>query len=136
MPPGGRRLSTYNYFQTKKEIFLALYEREYDHWNAELETIRTGYETIPRTELAELLARSLEKREQLLKLLAMNNYDMEANSRPERLVSFKRAYGKSLENVDQILQKFLPEMDQEQRLRFWSQKHDGVGDLPTEENLF
>ena len=112
------RPTIYNYFQTKEEIFLALYEREYDLWNTELEALLAEHEHLSRSELAELLARSLEKREQLLKLLAMNNYDMEANSRPELLASFKGAYGKSLENVDRILQKFCPELDEEQRLSF------------------
>lgn len=112
------RPTIYNYFQTKEEIFLALFEREYQLWNAELETLLSGYERLNRRSLAELLARSLEKREQLLKLLAMNNYDMEANSRPELLVSFKRAYGKSMENVDRILQKLCPEMDEAQRISF------------------
>ena len=112
------RPTIYNYFQTKEEIFLALYEREYDLWNAELEAILSENELLSKAELAEQIARSLEKREQLLKLLAMNNYDMEANSRPELLVSFKAAYGKSLENVDKLLQKFCPEMDAAQRLSF------------------
>ena len=112
------RPTIYNYFQTKEEIFLALYEREYALWNADLEALLEEHETLTRPELAELLARSLEKREQLLKLLAMNNYDMEANSRPELLASFKRAYGKSLENMDRILQKFCPEMDASRRRSF------------------
>ena len=30
------RTSIYNYFQTKEEIFLALFEREYDRWNEAL----------------------------------------------------------------------------------------------------
>ena len=112
------RPTIYNYFQTKEEIFLALYEREYQLWNGDLEALLAEHEILSRAELAELLARSLEKRAQLLKLLAMNNYDMEANSRPELLVSFKRAYGRSLENVDRILQKFCPEMDEAQRVSF------------------
>ena len=61
-------------------------------------------------ELAELIAASLAKREQLLKLLAMNNYDMEANSRPELLTSFKTSYGRSMQLVRQLLEKFRPEM--------------------------
>ena len=112
------RPTIYNYFQTKEEIFLALYEREYQLWNGDLEALLAEHEGLTRRSLAELLARSLEKREQLLKLLAMNNYDMEANSRPELLASFKGAYGKSLENVDRILQKFCPEMDEAQRVSF------------------
>ena len=112
------RPTIYNYFQTKEEIFRALYEREYDLWNAELEAILAENEQLSKAGLAEKIARSLEKREQLLKLLAMNNYDMEANSRPELLVSFKAAYGKSLENVDRLLQKFCPELDEARRLSF------------------
>ena len=112
------RPTIYNYFQTKEEIFLALYEREYDRWNRDLETLLQAHETLNRPALADLLARSLEKRAQLLKLLAMNNYDMEANSRPELLVSFKAAYGKAMENVDRILQKFCPDMTPAKRQSF------------------
>ena len=35
----------------------------------------------------------------------MNNYDMESNSREELLVSFKKAYGKSLQYFREILEK-------------------------------
>ena len=90
------RPTIYNYFQTKEEIFLALFEREYDSWNEELTSILNGHEKLERKELADLMAKSLAKRGQLLKLLAMNNYDMEAASRPEMLVSFKKAYGRSI----------------------------------------
>ena len=61
-------------------------------------------------ELAEKIAASLAGREQLLKLLAMNNYDMEANSRPERLVAFKESYGRSLGLMRELLLKFCPDM--------------------------
>ena len=44
----------------------------------------------------------------------MNNYDMEENSRPELLNSFKVAYGESIKNVCSILTKFCPKKsDQE-----------------------
>ena len=102
------RPTIYNYFQTKEEIFLALFEREYDRWNAELETILAENERLSRSLLAQKIARSLEKRTQLLKLLAMNNYDMEANSRPELLTSFKTSYGRSLSLVQRLLRKFCP----------------------------
>ena len=39
----------------------------------------------------------------------MNNYDMEENSRPELLTSFKVAYGDSMKHVCRILTKFCPE---------------------------
>lgn len=104
------RTSIYNYFQTKEEIFLALFEKEYIRWNEELEDIRGEEDELSKEELSDRIAASLARREQLLKLLSMNNYDMEANSRPELLTSFKRAYGKSMENIELILEKFCPDM--------------------------
>lgn len=105
------RPTIYNYFETKEEIFLALFEREYDRWNGDLESILLENEGLTKAQLADRIARSLEKRTQLLKLLSMNNFDMEANSRQERLTSFKVSYGKSLETMRRILEKFRPEMD-------------------------
>ncbi|MCR5487254.1 MAG: TetR family transcriptional regulator [Lachnospiraceae bacterium] len=103
------RPTIYNYFQTKEEIFLALFEREYIRWNEELQSILQDNEKLAKEQIAEKLSASIANREQLLKLLAMNNYDMEANSRPERLTSFKVAYGESMKNVCRILTKFCPE---------------------------
>ena len=54
-----------------------------------------------------------ERRERLLKLMAMNHYDMEANSRIENLVAFKKAYGGSLLAVTRCLEKFFPRMTDE-----------------------
>ena len=45
-----------------------------------------------------------------MKLLSMNHFDMEENSRPECLVDFKRAYGASIEAVRGCLVKFFPDM--------------------------
>ena len=104
------RTSIYNYFQTKEEIFLALFEREYNRWNEELQKILQEDEILTREQLADKIASSIANREQLLKLLSMNNYDMEANSRPELLTSFKKAYGESMKNVCRLLSKFCPEM--------------------------
>lgn len=108
------RTSIYNYFQTKEEIFLALYEKEYDRWNAELVSILMENEKLDKNELADRLAASIANRQQLLKLLAMNNYDMEENSRQELLTSFKMAYGESIRNIRRILEKFCPEMSVEE----------------------
>ena len=99
------RPTIYNYFHTKEEIFLALFELEYDRWNADLEEILNSDQKYSEEQIASLIAESLEKRAQLLKLLSMNNYDMEENSREELLASFKRAYGQSLKNFRKILEK-------------------------------
>ena len=44
----------------------------------------------------------------------MNHYDMESNSRPERLKDFKIAYGASLDAVRTCIRKFFPQTDTEQ----------------------
>ncbi len=112
------RPSIYNYFQTKEEIFLALMQREYDLWNADLRAVLSDNDTLTADELAGEIAHSLENRTQLLKLLSMNHYDMEEHSRPERLTEFKKSYGESLDAVRDILSKFCPDMDEESRERF------------------
>ena len=99
------RPTIYNYFQSKEEIFLALFEREYDRWNADLEMILNSDQEYSGDQLADRIAGSLERRAQLLRLLSMNNFDMEENSRGELLTSFKRAYGQSIKNFRMILEK-------------------------------
>ena len=104
------RTSIYNYFQTKEEIFLALLEREYDLWNDDLTAISEENERLSADEFADRLARSLEKRERLLKIMSMNHYDLESSGRMENLTRFKRAYGKSLQLVARCVEKFFPDM--------------------------
>lgn len=104
------RTSIYNYFQTKEEIFLALLQKEYELWNDSLRQIRKENEKMNVSEFADALAHSLEKRENLLKIMSMNHYDMEENSRIERLTDFKIVYGQSLTEMRNCLDKFFTEM--------------------------
>lgn len=112
------RTSIYNYFQTKEEIFLALLQQEYENWIADLDETTRSHESLTDDELARVLARSLEKRGLLLKLMSMNHYDMEENSRIERLVDFKIAYGNSIRAVARMLEKFRPQMGSADRQQF------------------
>ncbi len=112
------RTSIYNYFQTKEEIFLALLQQEYEKWVADLDAITAAHESLTDEKIAQELARSLEKRGLLLKLMSMNHYDMEENSRPERLVEFKTAFGNSIRAVARMLEKFRPQMGPADRQQF------------------
>ncbi len=112
------RTSIYNYFQTKEEIFLALLEKEYSLWIAQLRQLRMDHPVLSRADFADALARSLEERKTLLKLMSMNHYDLEENSRLERLVEFKTVYGQALTEVRRCLQQFFPEMDQKEQQFF------------------
>lgn len=112
------RTGIYLYFETKEEIFLALLGREYDAWVSEMREIMADKTAMSRDSVAEILARTLTNHPRLLRLLSMNLYEMEANSRPERLTEFKKSFGASLETVDSFLRQYIPEMNGERRRRF------------------
>lgn len=104
------RTSIYNYFRTKEEIFLALLQREYESWNQDLKQLHDEHKQLSVEQFSSELAHTLEKRTRMLKILSMNHYDMESNSRLETLVEFKKAYGNSLRIITCCLEKFFPKM--------------------------
>ena len=108
------RPSIYNYFETKEEIFLAIFAREYEKWQIEVDAIRKNNDVLSKDEFAQLLAHTLEDKERLLKLLSMNMYDLEENSRIERLIEFKKAYGKAINAVKLCVKKFFKDMDEDE----------------------
>lgn len=112
------RTSIYNYFQTKEEIFLALLKREYDLWTEQLYEATSSNETMSDDGIADVLAKTLDNHRQLLKIMSMNHYDLEENSRMELLVEFKESYGKSMKTVMEMLEKFRKDMDMEKRQEF------------------
>ena len=112
------RTSIYNYFQTKEEIFLALLKREHDAWIADMDEILQQNTDMDVGAFAEALSRIMEKRSCMLKLMSMNIYDMEVNSRMENLVDFKKSYAEAFDTLNKCLQKFFPSMAQEDRKEF------------------
>ena len=112
------RTSIYYYFQTKEEIFLALFKKEYEKWIIDLEELYNKNEELTKENFAKNLAKTIEKRKNLLKLLSMNMYDMEENSRIEELIKFKTAYGKSVEMVRKCIDKFFKDMTEEEKDNF------------------
>ena len=112
------RTSIYYYFQTKEEIFLALFKKEYENWIKDLEELYSENEELTKENFADKLAKTIEKRTNLLKLLSMNMYDMEENSRMEELIEFKTAYGKSVEMVRKCIDKFFKDMSEEEKDKF------------------
>jgi AcrR family transcriptional regulator len=109
------RTSIYNYFRSKEEIFLALFEKEYRDWTDDLTEILESPDVMDKDGLAKMLAETLNKRELMLRLLSANLYDLEENSRMERLVDFKRAYKVSVEFMEKILLKCFPNLNEHER---------------------
>ena len=101
------RPSIYNYFQTKEEIFLGLLTREYMKWNVALRSIIRRSTEMDKDALARALAKSMEERKTLLKISAMNLYEIEENSRAELLVEYKKVFKDSVELFDECLKKHL-----------------------------
>lgn len=67
---------------------------------------------------AETMARILEKRGCMLKLMSMSIYDMEVNSRLENLVDFKKSYAGAFDALAGCLEKFFPVMTDKDRKAF------------------
>ena len=109
------RPSIYNYFQTKEEIFLGLLTREYRKWNCDIAKIIDSKKKLNEDKLAKEIAQSMEKRKTLLKISAMNLYEIEENSRDELLVEYKRAFKESVDMFDECLKRFLPDASKERR---------------------
>ena len=107
------RTSIYNYFHTKDEIFLALFRREYECWAADLDALAEGGGASGAAGFADALARTVERRGRLLKLMSVNLYDMEGNSPLESLVAFKRSYAACLAALERCLYSFFPGMGEE-----------------------
>lgn len=107
------RTSIYNYFQTKEEIFLALLEREYLKWNEDLSTLLLKNEKLSKEDFIDKITDSLLKRKILLKLISMNMFEMEANSRVESITNFKLAFKESISLLEKCLCKFFNVKDSE-----------------------
>lgn len=102
------RPSIYNYFETKEEIFLAIFQREYELWEEDLNKIAKGKKVLTVKLFAKQLANTLENRILLLRLLSMNLFDMEEHSSMERLIEFKEAYGSSIKALTKALNRAFP----------------------------
>ena len=98
--------------------FLALFAQEYELFTEDLDRLCRQNESLTPDELSSALARALERRPLMLKLLSMNMFDMEANSRMERLIAFKAAYGKSKDAMDACLKQFVPALSEQRRQTF------------------
>lgn len=100
------RPAIYNYFETKEEILLGLLAREYADWCGELEGIISCAATMSSDQLANRIAGTLTQKDILLRILNMNLYEIEQNSRIERLAEFKILYARAVCALTDILHSY------------------------------
>lgn len=112
------RANVYNYFQCADEVLLALMQREHELWADDLEGLASSAATLGDEGLADALAQTVSRRVQMLKLLAMNLYDIEQNSRVESLVQFKRAYARAIAALKGLARAGKPGWDDARADRF------------------
>ena len=104
------RPSIYNYFSTREDIFLALLQREYEAWIRYLEAVKPTSDEKTASGFAGMLAESLSTRPILLKLLAMNQFDMEEHSDVRCLAEFKSVCMAARKAVCSCLARYVPHM--------------------------
>ena len=112
------RPSIYNYFQTKEEIFLAILQEEYRLWGHDLEKLLESGKTMGLEDFAEAITSSLADRTDMLKILCMNLYEIEDNSRKERLVDFKKEYKNTWNILHSCIEKFFPSLEKTEQDNF------------------
>lgn len=100
------RPAIYNYFETKEEILLGLLAREYEDWYTELEAVIRPAKDMNTAALANCLAETLADKDVMLRILNMNLYDIEQNSRIERLAEFKMLYARAISAITEILRSY------------------------------
>lgn len=101
------RTAIYTYFDNKEEIYLALLEREYLEWEADLRALLNGTQ-LTTTTFATAIAQSLAKRTTLLKILSVDMNAIDASVPREALISFKATYGEALTLMKALLKKHFP----------------------------
>lgn len=89
---------------------LGLLIREYDLWCKELEAIVEKAGVLNRSELSRYIAHTLEDKDILLRILNMNLYEIEQNSRVERLAEFKIRFKRLIAVLNEILRSYKPDI--------------------------
>ena len=112
------RPSIYNYFETKEEIFLALLTREYDGWTQKLQQVSRQKGPWERERFAQALAHTLDGQEIMLKIQTMNLYEIEENSREERLAQYKRSFYRAMTAMDGCLTTYKPDITEAEKQDF------------------
>lgn len=111
------RSSIYNYFNTKEEIFLALLKKEFLLWQNAIFEILSN-KSMNAIEFSSAIAKSLENRKLFFKVISVNHFEIEENSRIEKLADFQKVYYDTMNVFKECLNKFFPNMSDLEKQNF------------------
>ena len=94
----------YLYFPTKEELFLALLDSLLERW---FEQVSAKLERVDSAQLAEILVRSLEGFEDMVRLLSILSSVLENNSSQAAVLEFKTHLASQSLGTGQILERIL-----------------------------
>ena len=92
----------------------------YERWAVELEQVRDGGERLDAEGLSCAIAHSLESHWSLLRIQSTNLYEIEENSRIERLTDFKLAFKRAMAAFDGCITAHMPDKNEERCIRLRS----------------
>lgn len=99
----------YLYFQSKEELFLALYEQELDAWFDELDAALSGEQRAGSIDgLLQLLSESLARRPAFLRLIAILHTVLERNVDLATALRFKQRLRERILHTGGLLERQLP----------------------------
>lgn len=110
------RPTIYNYFKTKEEIFLGVLIQEYQRLSQDIEYVRDHFEKLSKKEFSQEIAKCFALRETLLKISAMNLYEIEEHSSIECLQSFKLSFRKTIDIMNDCMDKFFYNESKEKKI--------------------
>jgi AcrR family transcriptional regulator len=116
--------TVYLYFQTKEELFLQLVLEQLGEWFAEIERELTESDALlPAEALARLLARTLVRREQLTRLLALLHVVLEQNCPADVTLAFKQQIAAQTAAAGALLERRYLDFEHGDGVRFLLHLH-------------
>ena len=104
--------TVYLYFKTKEELFLALQARAFEGWfdeiDAHLQEIKAARGICTVEEVVVLMGSTLEKRQALIRLIAISNTILERNIDYPTALSFKQMLRARILQAGALLEACLP----------------------------
>lgn len=98
--------TVYLYFQTREELFLTLFERQFAHW---IDTINQGLKggNLTKTDVIRIFVETTANNRQLIRLAALSNIIFEYNISYDKALEYKLRLYDSVEHLGAAVERVL-----------------------------